>query len=133
MKKLVIIIGIGIASNFAVQASTSITTFSTAMASPVFEDWTKAEGGTWAGKDMVWYKLDKDANLWWSKDGKKWEKSPDGTWQDKDGKWLKIGDKKLWWSTDGKEWKEVPEWKWQGTDGKWYKFDSNWTVWVNKG
>jgi hypothetical protein len=94
--------------------------------------WDKAKDGAWVGKDKVWYKLDKDAKVWWSKDGKKWEAVKDGMWQDKDGKWLKIGEKKLWWSADnGANWSEVPEWKWMGTDGKWYKFDKDWSVWVS--
>lgn len=94
------------------------------------DDWKKSSEGTWEGKDMVWYKLDKQAKLWWSKDGKKWEASKDQTWQDKDGKWLKVHDKKLVWSTDGKTWADVPEWSWASPNGKWYKFDKDWSLWV---
>jgi uncharacterized protein YxeA len=96
----------------------------------VSDDWKKSSEGTWEGKDKVWYKLDKQAKLWWSKDGKKWEASKDQTWQDKDGKWLKVHDKKLVWSTDGKTWADVPEWSWASPDGKWYKFDKDWSLWV---
>jgi len=98
-------------------------------------DWTKSSNGTWPGmKDSktYWYKLDKNAGLWWSTDGKKWAAVKDGMWADKDGKWLKIHQGKLVWSTDGKQWSEVPDWKWEGSDGKWYKFDSKWTLWVNE-
>jgi uncharacterized protein YxeA len=94
------------------------------------DDWKKDKEGTWEGKDKVWYKIDKQAKLWWSKDGKKWEASKDMTWQDKEGKWLKIHEKKLVWSTDGKTWAEVPEWSWESPNGKWYKFDKDWSVWV---
>lgn len=96
--------------------------------------WKKSPEGTWPGmKDgnTYWYKLDKNARLWWSTDGKQWEAMKDGVWMDKDGKWLKIHHKKLVWSADGKTWSEVPEWKWQGSDGKWYKFDHKWMLWVN--
>lgn len=81
-----------------------------------------------------WYKLDKNAKLWWSADGgKNWAEVKDGMWADKDGKWLKIGNNKLWWSADmGKNWSEVPEWKWEGPKGEWYKFDKDWTLWTNK-
>jgi hypothetical protein len=96
----------------------------------ISDDWKKSAEGTWEGKDKVWYKLDKQAKLWWSKDGKKWEASKDQTWQDKDGKWLKVHDKKLVWSTDGKTWADVPEWSWASPDGKWYKFDKDWSLWV---
>lgn len=96
-------------------------------------EFEKSKDQTWPGKDNVWYKIDKNAKLWWSKDGKKWEASKDGLWQDADGKWLKIGDKKLWWSADeGKTWAEVPEWQWQGSDSKWYKFDKTWSLWVKQ-
>jgi hypothetical protein len=93
----------------------------------------KSAQGTWQGMDKMWYKLDKDAKLWVSKDGKKWMADKDGMWQDKDGRWLKIGESKLWWSADnGKTWVQVPEWQWEGPDGTWYKFDQDWTLWVNK-
>lgn len=96
----------------------------------------KSTDGTWAGMmdgKKYWYKLDKNAKLWWSMDGKKWAAVPNNMWSDKDGKWLKIGEKKLWWSADmGKTWVEVPEWKWEGPDGEWYKFDKDWSLWVNK-
>lgn len=93
----------------------------------------KSKTQTWEGMDKMWYKLDKAAKLWVSKDGKKWMADEDGMWQDKDGKWLKIGDMKLWWSADGgKTWSEVPEWKWEGPSGAWYKFDKDWTLWATK-
>ena len=98
-------------------------------------DWKASKTGTWAGmKDgkTYWYKIDKEAMLWWSTDGKKWAKVSDGMWADKDGKWLKIHEGKLVWTTDGKSWAEVPEWKWEGSDGKWYKFDAKWKLWVNE-
>lgn len=94
----------------------------------------KSTTGTWEGKKdgtTYWYKIDKNAKLWWSKDGKEWAAVADGMWADKDGKWLKIKDQKLVWTADGgKTWSEVPNWKWQGSDGKWYKFDKDWTLWV---
>ena len=96
-------------------------------------DWMKSKTGTWPGMkdgETYWYKLDKQAGLWWSTDGKKWEAVSDGAWADKDGKWLKIHEGKLVWSTDGNTWSEVPEWKWEGSDGKGYKFDNNWNLWV---
>lgn len=96
----------------------------------------KKSDGTWAGKmdgKMYWYKIDTDAKLWWSTDGKKWAAVENGMWADKDGKWLKIGEQKLWWSADmGKTWSEVPDWKWEGPDGEWYKFDKDWNLWINK-
>ncbi len=97
-------------------------------------DWKKSKTGTWAGKKdgkTYWYKLDKEAKLWWSADGKKWAAVENGMWADKDNKWLKINNGKLVWTTDGNNWAEVPEWKWEGSDGKWYKFDDKWTLWVN--
>ena len=79
------------------------------------------------------YKLDKNAQLWWSTDGQQWAAVEGGMWADKDGRWLKIGDGKLWWTADGgKNFAEVPEWKWEAPDGNWYKFDAKWTLWVNK-
>lgn len=132
MKKIIlsgIVLGIFLANG--VQAF-SIQDFNPT-ATLLVQEWAKDKDQAWAGKDMVWYKLDEKATVWWSKDGKKWEAVKDGMWQDKDGKWLKIGDKKLWWSADGgKTWSEVPEWKWMGTDGKWYKFDSTWALWINE-
>lgn len=99
-------------------------------------DWKKVDNQTWPGmKDgkTYWYKLDKNAKLWWSMDGKEWAEVKDGMWADKDGKWLKIHNKKLVWSADmGETWGEVPEWKWEASDGMWYKFDKNWTLWMNK-
>lgn len=98
-------------------------------------DWIKSKTSIWAGmKDgkIHWYKLDKNAQLWWSADGKKWTPAEGGMWADKDGKWLKIGEGKLWWTADkGKNFSEVPEWKWEGPKGEWYKFDAKWTLWVN--
>ncbi|ASZ10197.1 hypothetical protein [Chitinophaga sp. MD30] len=122
-------------ANMTVNAATptNITTGSTYVST--MADWAKSKTGTWAGAKegkTLWYKLDKQAKVWWSEDGKKWAAVPDGAWADKAGKWLKIHDKKLVWSADGKEWSEVPEWKWEGADGKWYKFDSKWTLWVNE-
>ncbi|SHL93361.1 hypothetical protein SAMN05216311_101163 [Chitinophaga sp. CF418] len=100
----------------------------------VREEWSKAKDGIWNGiKDRknYWYKLDKEAKLWWSTNGKKWAAVEDGMWADKDGHWLKISDNKLMWSADkGATWSEVPEWKWEGPKGEWYKFDKDWTVWV---
>jgi len=100
----------------------------------IAEEWTKSKDGVWEGikdKKTYWYKLDKEAKLWWSTNGKKWEAVTDGMWADADGKWLKIGDGKLWWSADkGANWSEVPDWKWEGPKGHWYKFDKDWSVWV---
>ena len=131
MKKIVltgIVLGILAGNAFSINSS-----FLKSSAPIAVMGWIKDADQAWAGKDMVWYKLDEKANVWWSKDGKKWEAVKDGMWQDKEGKWLKIGDKKLWWSADnGKNWSEVPEWKWQGSDGKWYKFDEKWTLWINE-
>lgn len=99
-------------------------------------DWKVSPTGIWPGKKdgkTYWYKLDKNAQLWGSTDGKKWASVEGGMWADKDGKWLKIGEGKLWWTTDGgKNFSEVPEWKWKGPGGEWYKFDAKWTLWVNK-
>jgi len=98
------------------------------------EEWSKAKGGIWngvKGRKNYWYKLDKEAKLWWSTNGKKWTAVDDGMWADKDGHWLKISDAKLMWSADnGASWSEVPEWKWEGPKGEWYKFDKDWTLWV---
>lgn len=98
--------------------------------------WMKVKTGIWEGKKedkTCWYKLDKNAKLWWSADGKKWTMVDDGMWPDKDGKWLKIGEGKLWWTADdGKNFSEVPEWKWEGPKGEWYKFDAKWTLWISK-
>lgn len=100
----------------------------------IAEEWTKAKDGVWEGvkdKKTYWYKLDKDAKLWWSANGKKWAAVDDGMWADADGKWLKIVDGKLMWSADnGGSWAEVPDWKWEGPKGHWYKFDKEWSVWV---
>lgn len=110
--------------------------FTPAAANEYYADWVKSTAGTWAGKKdgkIYWYKLDKNAKLWWSTDGKKWAAVEGGMWADKDGKWLKIGDGKLWWTADGgKNFSEVPEWKWEGPDGEWYKFDAKWNLWVSK-
>jgi hypothetical protein len=98
------------------------------------EEWSKAKNGIWNGvkdKKNYWYKLDKEAKLWWSTNGKKWIAVDDGMWTDKDGYWLKVSDARLMWSADkGTTWSEVPEWKWEGPKGEWYKFDKDWTVWV---
>lgn len=100
------------------------------------QDWIKWKAGTWVAKKdgkTYWYKLDKNAQVWWSRDGKEWQAVEGGMWADKDGRWLKIGDGKLWWTVDaGKNFSEVPEWKWEAPDGKWYKFDAKWTLWVNR-
>lgn len=100
------------------------------------QDWEKSKTGTWVGKKdgkTYWYKLDRNAQLWWSADGKKWAAVEGGMWADKDNRWIKIGDGKLWWTIDaGKNFSEVPEWKWEAPDGKWYKFDAKWTLWVNR-
>lgn len=101
-----------------------------------YAEWVKSGTGIWAGKKdgkTYWYKLDKNAQVWWSADGKEWAAVEGGMWADKDGKWLKIGEGKLWWTTDGgKNFSEVPEWKWEGPDGEWYKFDAKWILWVDK-
>ncbi len=82
---------------------------------------------------MNWFKLDKNARLWVSGDGKEWMEVSDGMWLDKEGRQLKIGEGKLWWTSDGgKNFSEVPEWKWKGPKGEWYKFDAKWTLWVAK-
>lgn len=95
------------------------------------DDFEKSKDQTWPGKGDIWYKIDQNTELWWSKDGKKWEVSKDGLWYDADGKWIRIRDKKLWWSSDeGKTWAELPEWQWQGSDGKRYRFDKIWSLWV---
>lgn len=100
------------------------------------QDWAKSRTGAWVGKKdgkRYWYKLDKNAQVWWSTDGKKWAAVEGGMWADKDNRWIKIGDGKLWWTTDdGKNFSEVPEWKWEAPDGKWYKFDAKWTLWVSR-
>jgi hypothetical protein len=100
----------------------------------VAEEWSKAKDGIWHGvKDRknYWYKVDKEAKVMWSGNGKKWMAVEDGMWADKGGNWLKIGDGKLWWSADkGANWSEVPEWKWEGPKGEWYKFDKDWNLWV---
>jgi hypothetical protein len=131
MKKILMVVGA-----IAIVSSANVTTVSAASAHTsaiVKGEFEKSKEGTWMGTDKVWYKLDKDAKVWWSKDGKKWESVKDGMWQDKEGKWLKINEKMLVWSADGgKTWAEVPEWKWEGTDGRWYKFDKEWKLWVNK-
>ncbi|MFY8108916.1 MAG: hypothetical protein ACOVO9_07985 [Bacteroidia bacterium] len=99
------------------------------------KEFSKKKEGTWAGKmdgKAYWYKLDKNAKLWWSTDGKKWAEVSNQMWADKSGKWMKIGDNKLWWSADmGKTWSEVPEWKWEGPMGEWYQFDKDWSLWSN--
>lgn len=98
--------------------------------------WVKSRTGAWAAhKDGIsyWYKLDKNARLWWSPNGRDWSEVPEGMWADKQNKWLKIGEGKLWWTNDdGKNFEEVPEWKWQGPRGEWYKFDAKWTLWVTR-
>ncbi|NLR60400.1 hypothetical protein HGH93_19975 [Chitinophaga polysaccharea] len=117
-----------------VDTSMANTNLSLSIHAPAVE-WKKSTTGTWPGmKDgkIYWYKLDKNASLWWSADGKKWAAVKDGLWADKEGKWLKIYQGKLVWSTDGKQWSEVPDWKWEGSDGKWYKFDAKWSLWVNE-
>ena len=98
------------------------------------EEWFKAKDGIWNGvkdKKNYWYKLDKDAKLWSSTNGKKWTAVEDGIWCDKDQHCLKVSEGKLVWSADkGASWSEVPEWKWEGPKNEWYKFDKDWTVWV---
>jgi len=128
MKKTLIFIGLA-GLSYASPAATTWVLANDPIA-VIVSDYVKSTDGAWEGKDKVWYKLDKKAQLQWSKDGKKWEASKDQTWQDKDGKWLKINDKKLVWSTDGKKWSDVPEWAWQSPNGKWYKFDKDWALWV---
>lgn len=97
------------------------------------KEWMKSKTQTWPGMyegKTYWYKLDSNAKLWWSMNGKKWGAVDSQTWADKSGKWLKIHEGKLVWSMDGSLWSEVPEWKWEGSDGKWYKFDAMWKLWV---
>ncbi|MBT1707750.1 hypothetical protein KK062_05940 [Fulvivirgaceae bacterium PWU5] len=126
MKKILVLIVVALVTFNAAQARR----YPLYKKTTVSDNWKKSPESTWEGKDKVWYKLDKQARLWWSKDGKKWETSKDQTWQDKDGKWLKIHDKKLVWSMDGNTWAEVPEWSWASPNGKWYKFDKDWSLWV---
>ncbi len=99
-------------------------------------DWAKARNGVWlalVNDKLNWFKLDKNARLWVSNDGKEWAEVSDGMWPDKEGRQLKIGEGKLWWTSDaGKNFSEVPEWKWKGPKGEWYKFDAKWTLWVAK-
>lgn len=131
MKKTIILLGIA----GMCYSGMAATNPAPAINSPIIKsvsDYVKSSDGTWEGKDKVWYKLDKKAQLWWSKDGKKWDASKDQTWQDKDGKWLKINNKKLVWSADGKKWDDVPEWAWESPNGKWYKFDKDWSLWVKE-
>lgn len=122
---------------FLLFAHTGSTAGSGPVSSPAAfkADWTKARHGAWEGKmdgQTYWYKLDKNAKLWWSSNkGKDWALVDNQMWTDKDGKWLKISNGDLVWSADmGKTWASVPDWTWQGSDGKWYKFDKEWTVWV---
>lgn len=100
------------------------------------QDWERSKTGIWTGKKegkMHWYKIDKNAQVWWSADGTAWSAVEGGMWTDRDGRWFKIGDGKLWWTADGgKNFSEVPEWKWHSPDGNWYKFDAKWTLWVSK-
>lgn len=99
-------------------------------------NWVKSKTGAWAGQKggkSHWYKLDKNARLWWSPNGHDWTEVTDGIWNDKQDRWMKIGEGKLWWTADeGKNFEEVPEWKWQGPRGEWYKFDAKWTLWVTR-
>lgn len=129
MKKIILILVLAMAGT---SFSATINHSSTVML--VDQDWKQSKDGHWMGKDKVWHKLNqKDASVWWSKDGKKWEEVKDGTWQDKEGKWLKISEGKLVWSKDGKSWADVPEWTWEGVDGTWNKFDKQWNLWTKKG
>lgn len=99
-------------------------------------NWAKARNGVWLAlvdNKVNWFKLDKNARLWASNDGKEWAEVSDGMWLDNEGRQLKIGEGKLWWTSDaGKNFSEVPEWKWKGPKGEWYKFDAKWTLWVAK-
>ncbi|RPD42701.1 hypothetical protein [Chitinophaga barathri] len=99
-------------------------------------NWVKSRTGVWLAlvdNKINWFKLDKNARLWASADGKEWLEITDGMWLDKDGRQLKIGEGKLWSTSDeGKNFMEVPEWKWKGPKGEWYKFDAKWTLWVVK-
>ncbi len=132
MKKVILSVALA-ALIFAANTSVSANTL-TGRTTISVADWAKSKDGTWAGNNKTWYKIDKDAKLWKSMDGKKWEADASGMWQDKDGKWLKIDNKSLKWSADGgKTWSEVPEWKWQGSDGMWNKFDKTWSLWTMKG
>lgn len=135
MSLMAICLPVLLVTNGLVQAAKNSEINPAATTTMAFRDWAKSKTGAWPGQKegkTYWYKLDKNAGLWWSTDGKEWAAVKDGTWADKDGKWLKIHNKKLVWSTDGKAWAEVPEWKWEGSDGKWYKFDNNWGLWVNE-
>lgn len=100
------------------------------------DEWTKTKSGMWPGlRDgkTYWYKLDKDAKLSWSTDGKSWSQVANGMWADKSGRWMKVENQKLVWSTDmGTNWSDVPEGRWEGSDSRWYKFDKDWTLMVKK-
>lgn len=100
------------------------------------DDWKKAKNNAWPGvinEQTYMYKLDANAKLWWSPDGKKWEADADGMWADKEGSFFKIDGHKLRTSADGgNTWSDSPEWKWMAVDGNWYKLDKDWIVWVSK-
>lgn len=135
MKKTTIALAVFCMVLFANLSSNAAVTLFFSHPSSIKAEWMKAKDGAWAGTmngKTYWYKLDKDAKLWWSADkGKNWSHVDNQMWADKEGKWLKISNKNLVWSADmGKSWSTVPDWTWQGADGKWYKFDKDWTVWV---
>lgn len=134
MKKLTLALSVIGSLLFANLDSTAVTP-SSATTTTINSDWMKAKDGAWEGKmegKTYWYKLDKNAKLWWSANkGKDWKMVDNQMWADKDGKWVKISNNDLVWSADmGKTWATVPDWTWQGSDAKWYKFDKDWSVWV---
>jgi hypothetical protein len=98
--------------------------------------WEKAKNNSWPGvvnEQTYRFKLDANAKLWWSADGKKWEEDTDGMWTDKEGVFYKLDGSRLAQSTDaGNSWNETPEWKWLAVDGRWYKLDKDRMVWVSK-
>ncbi len=99
-------------------------------------NWKKAKNNSWPGvvnEQMYWYRIDANAKLWWSGDGKKWEEDADGMWADKEGVFYKIDGSQLAESTDGgSTWNETLQWKWMAVDGRWYKLDKDKIVWVSK-
>ncbi|MES2779213.1 MAG: hypothetical protein V4651_04860 [Bacteroidota bacterium] len=98
--------------------------------------WKKARNNSWPGvvdQQTYRYKLDANAKLWFSADGKNWQEDADGIWSDKEAVFYKLDGTKLIQSTDGgNTWNETPEWKWLAIDGRWYRLDKDWDVWVSK-
>jgi hypothetical protein len=103
----------------------------------ITNEWVKSKTGIWEGKadgKNYWYKLDKNAKLWWSSNaGKDWHLVDSQMWADRDGKLLKISNDELIWSADmGKTWAPVPDRTWESADGKWYRLDKSWALWINR-